>query len=59
MTTELTRRQCCAGLVTLLGAFAAGGCATGSPQEEQKLGQKEAEEVERTVGLVRDPKIVE
>jgi predicted Zn-dependent protease len=57
--SHLTRRECCAGLVTLLGGLAAGGCATVSPQEEQKIGRKEAEEVEKTIGLVREPRIVE
>jgi predicted Zn-dependent protease len=57
--SDLTRRQCCAGLLTLLGGLVAGGCATVSPQEERELGRKEAEEVERTVGLVRDRRLVE
>ena len=52
--SNLSRRQCCAGLLTVLGGLAAGGCLTISPQEEQKLGDKEAKEVERTVGLIRD-----
>src|SRR5262249_57480914 len=56
---NLSRRQCCAGLLTVLGGLAAGGCLTISPQEEQKLGDKEAKEVERTVGLIRDPRLVE
>ena len=56
---SLSRRECCAGLVTLLGALAVGGCATMSPQEELKAGAKEAQEVEETIGLVRDPRIVE
>jgi predicted Zn-dependent protease len=58
-TRCLTRRQCCAGLLTLLGGLAVGGCATVSPQEERRLGSKEAEEVERTVGLVREGRLVE
>ena len=58
-TSGLSRRQCCAGLAAVLGGLAVGGCATVSPQEEQRLGRKEAEEVERTVGLVRDPQLVE
>jgi predicted Zn-dependent protease len=53
----LTRRQCCVGLVGL-GALAAAGCASISPQEERELGRKEAEDVERTVGLVREPRLV-
>ena len=59
LTSGLTRRQCCGRLMTLVGALAVGGCATISPQEEQKLGRQEAEEVERTVGLVRDRAVVE
>jgi predicted Zn-dependent protease len=55
----LTRRQCCAGLASVLGAVAVGGCATISPQKERELGGKEAENVERTVGLVRDRPLVE
>ena len=58
-TSHVTRRECCAGLLTLLGGLAAGGCLTVSPQEERKLGSKEAEEVEKTVGLVREPRLVE
>ncbi|HKZ08046.1 MAG TPA: M48 family metalloprotease [Methylomirabilota bacterium] len=54
---DLTRRQCCAGLIALLGGLATGGCATVSPREEQRIGREEAEEVERTVGLVRDPRV--
>ena len=53
----LTRRQCCAGLIALLGGLATGGCAAVSPREEQRIGREEAEEVERTVGLVRDPRV--
>jgi len=34
------------------------GCATISPSEESKLGGNEAEEIERTIGLVRDPRLV-
>jgi predicted Zn-dependent protease len=58
-TTHLSRRQCCAGLVTLLGGLAGSGCATVSPQQERQVGREEAEEVERTVGLVRDRRLVE
>ena len=54
---DLTRRQCCAGLLALFGGFAAGGCATVSPQDERRIGREEAEDVERTVGLVRDPRL--
>ena len=58
-TSDLSRRQCCARLVTLLGGLAAGSCATVSPQEERRIGGKEAREVERTIGLVREPRLVE
>ena len=57
--SHLTRRQCCGGLVALLGGLATGACATISPQEEQQLGRREAEEVEKTVGLVQDRRVVE
>jgi predicted Zn-dependent protease len=57
--TDFTRRQCCTGLVALFGGLAAGGCLSVSPQEERQLGRKEADEVERTVGLVREPRLVE
>jgi len=58
-TTYLSRRECCGGLLTLLGGLAFGGCATVSPEREQEIGRKEAQEVERTVGLVRDRRLVE
>jgi predicted Zn-dependent protease len=45
--------------VALLGGLAAGACTTVSPREERDIGRKEAEEVQRTVGLVDDPKVVE
>ena len=54
---DLTRRQCCAGLITVLGGLATSGCAAVSPREEQRIGRAEAEEVERTVGLVPDPRL--
>jgi predicted Zn-dependent protease len=54
---ELTRREFGGGLAAIL-ALAASGCATISPSEEKKLGAEAAEEVERTVGLVNDPKVV-
>ena len=59
LTCGFTRREWCAGLVTLLGGLAAGACTTVSPREERDIGRKEAEEVQRTVGLVEDPKVVE
>jgi predicted Zn-dependent protease len=57
----LTRRECCGGLLVTLGTLAAGGCATVagvSPEREQQAGREEAEEVERTTGLVKDPALV-
>jgi predicted Zn-dependent protease len=41
-------------------AMLSGACAslTMSPDEERKLGREEADEVERTVGLVRDPDLL-
>ena len=57
--TRLSRRQCCARLATLRCGFAAARCATVSPQAERLIGRKEAEELERTVGLVRERRIVE
>ena len=53
----LTRREFGGGLVATL-ALLSSGCATISPKEERKLGAEAAEEVERTVGLVGDPKLV-
>src|SRR5919201_3103244 len=58
-TSALSRRQCCVGLVALLGGLGAQGCSTVSPQEERQIGGKEAREVEKTVGLVRDRHLVE
>src|SRR2546429_5583427 len=58
-TSALSRRQCCVGLAALLGGLAAQGCSTVSPQEERQIGGKEAQEVEKTVGLVRDRRLVE
>ena len=57
--TRLSRRQCCARPATLLCGFAAARFATVSPQAERQIGRKEAEELERTVGLVRERRIVE
>ena len=54
--SRFTRREWCAGLGAMLGGLAAGACATVSPREERDIGRKEAEEVQRTVGLVDDPK---
>jgi predicted Zn-dependent protease len=53
----LTRREFGGGLVATLAVLAS-GCATISPSEEKKLGAEAAEEVERTVGLISDPKVV-
>jgi predicted Zn-dependent protease len=55
----LTRRQCCAQLAVMVGGVAVGGCLTVSPKQERELGQKEAEDVERTIGLVRDRRLAE
>ena len=56
LPSGLTRRQFGGGLAATLAVL--GGCATISPTEERKLGEEGAEEIERTVGLVDDPKIV-
>jgi len=63
----LTRRQCGLGLIALC-ALAAGGCVSGSAQgsaggatpseREREIGREGADEVERTMGLVRDPRVV-
>ena len=57
VTRLLTRRQWGGGFVATL-AVLAGGCATISPGEERTLGQEGADEVEQTIGLVRDAKVV-
>jgi predicted Zn-dependent protease len=59
MALDLTRRECCIGLLSGLGGLAAGGCATMSPQEEREVSAKEAREVERSMGLVREPRLVQ
>jgi predicted Zn-dependent protease len=56
--SRLTRRRWCGGLLATLGTLAGGGCATVSglsPEREKQLGREEADEVERTMGLVKDP----
>ena len=60
-----TRRQCCFGLLAALAAPALTSCGAGSSRpslvsakKERELGQEAAREVERTVGLVRDPGLV-
>jgi predicted Zn-dependent protease len=55
----LSRRAWCGGLGATLATLA-GGCGglAISPDEERKLGRDEAEEVERTVGLVREDRLV-
>jgi predicted Zn-dependent protease len=58
-TRDLSRRQCCARLVTLFGGLATASCTTVSPQEERRIGRNEAQEIERTVGLVRERRLVE
>lgn len=45
-------------MLTALAALTA-GCATVSPREEKKLGREAADEVEQTIGLVRDPRPLE
>ena len=45
-------------MLAVLAALTA-GCATVSPSEEKKLGREAADEVENTIGLVRDPRPVE
>ena len=57
VTPMMTRRAWGGGLVATV-ALLAGGCATMSPSEERRLGQEAAQEVEQTVGLLRDPKLV-
>jgi len=53
----LTRRQWNGGLIATLAALA-GGCLTISPSEEQRLGKESAQEVEDSIGLVRDARLV-
>src|SRR5262245_42077298 len=57
LPVTLTRRESGGGLAATL-AVLAGGCATISASEEKKLGAEAAEEVERTVGLISDPRVV-
>ncbi|HTK93805.1 MAG TPA: M48 family metalloprotease [Verrucomicrobiae bacterium] len=54
----MTRREWSGGMLAVLAALTA-GCATVSPSEEKKLGREAADEVENTIGLVRDPRPVE
>jgi predicted Zn-dependent protease len=54
----LTRREWSCGMIAALAALG-GGCATVSPGEEKKLGREAADEVEQTMGLVRDPRPLE
>jgi predicted Zn-dependent protease len=56
---DLSRRQYCTRLAALLGGLAASACATLSPREERRIGAEEAQGVERTVGLVRERRVVE
>lgn len=53
----LTRRQWNGGLIAALAALA-NGCLTISPSEEQRLGKESAQDVEESVGLVRDAGLV-
>jgi predicted Zn-dependent protease len=55
----LTRREWNRRALTAMAVLGVGGCATMSPQEEVALGDKAAKEVEQTMGLVRDPRILE
>ena len=55
----LTRREWNRRALMAMAALGVGGCATMSPQEEVALGDKAAKEVEQTMGLVRDPRILE
>jgi predicted Zn-dependent protease len=57
ITREWTRREWTGGCVAAL-AMLAGGCATISPGEERKLGGEQADEIEKSVGLVREPRLV-
>lgn len=54
---ELTRREWTRGLVA--AAVLSGGCGTISPSRERALGRGEAEEVERVMGLVQEPRVLE
>jgi len=54
---RLTRREFGGGLVAAVAVLGT-GCAAISPSEERKLGEEAAEEVERMVGLVSDPRLV-
>src|SRR5262245_41315706 len=54
----LTRREWGCGFVATL-AMLGGGCAGLSPSEERKVGGAGAEDVERTMGLVREPRILD
>ena len=54
---EWTRREWAGGCVATL-AMLAGGCATITPSEERKLGGEQALEVEKSAGLVREPRLV-
>jgi predicted Zn-dependent protease len=55
----LTRREWNRRALVAMAALGIGGCATMSPQEEVALGAKEAKEIESSMGLVRDGRIVE
>jgi predicted Zn-dependent protease len=57
ITREWTRREWAGGCAAAL-AMLAGGCATLTPSEERKLGGEQAEEIEKSVGLVREPRLV-
>ena len=55
----MTRREWNRRALTAMAVLGVGGCATMSPQEEVALGDKAAKEVEQTMGLVRDPRVLE
>jgi predicted Zn-dependent protease len=59
LTSRFTRRGFCAGLGAMLAGFAGGACTTVSSREERDIGRKEAQEVQRTIGLVNDPKVTQ
>ncbi|HEY7518864.1 MAG TPA: M48 family metalloprotease [Methylomirabilota bacterium] len=54
---ELTRREWSRGLIAAAAMLSA-GCGTISPARERELGRGEAEEIERTMGLVQEPRVL-
>ena len=55
---ELTRREWSRGFVAAAAVLAA-GCGTISPSREHELGRGEAEEVERAIGLLQEPRMLD